>query len=124
DPRLRVRLLRNGDAVAPDDELTLDEYQRLAARTGDVWDEKPYDEHRMLLAMGLGGEAGEVLELIKKEVGHGRRRDAWIMSEELGDCLWYLSELARLNGTTLGRVARLNVEKLQARYPDGFKELG
>lgn len=102
----------------------LDAYQDAAERTGREWDEKEYDQHRMLLAMGLGGEAGEVLEIIKKEVGHGRMPNPAHMAEELGDVLWYLSELARLHGYTLSDVARMNVDKLRKRYPDGFKELG
>lgn len=104
--------------------IGLDDYQREAERTGREWDEKERDQHRMLLAMGLGGEAGEVLEIIKKEVGHGRAPDADHMAEELGDVLWYLAEEARLHGFTLSEVARRNIAKLRARYPDGFKELG
>lgn len=101
--------------------MDMDAYQAAASRTGDVWDQMPHDQHRMLLAMGLGGEAGEVLEIIKKEVGHGRDRDLRHMSEELGDALWYLAELARVHGLSLGDVAEGNIAKIRTRYPDGFR---
>jgi len=103
---------------------SFDTYQGEAARTGEEWDEMEFDRHRMLLAMGLGGESGEVLEIIKKEVGHGRARDRAHMREELGDALWYLSELARAHGWRLSKVAGTNIAKLEARYPDGFRRLG
>lgn len=104
--------------------MDLDVFQSHARRTGNTWDEKEHDQHRMLLAMGLGGEAGEVLEIIKKEVGHGRARSREHMAEELGDVLWYLAELASVHGLTLSQVAELNVAKLRARYPNGFEERG
>lgn len=101
--------------------MKLNEYQTLTHRTGKVWDEMPFDTHRMLLAMGLGGEAGEVLEVLKKEIGHGRPRDDEHTAEELGDVLWYVSELARLHGWTLDEVAEANIAKLKRRYPAGFE---
>ena len=85
----------------------LDEYQHEAERTGTAWDDKPIDEHRMLLALGLAGEAGEVLELLKKEIGHGKTPAPMRIAEELGDVLWYLSELARVHGFSLGAVAKI-----------------
>ena len=99
---------------------TLDEFQAAAARTGSAWDLMPFNEHRMLLSMGLGGEAGEVLEIIKKEVGHGKPHDAAHIVEELGDLLWYIAELARVHGASLSEVATANQEKLRRRYPTGF----
>lgn len=70
--------------------------------------------------LGLCGEAGEVAELLKKVHYHGKTWDNDDMAKELGDMLWYLSAAARCCGTTLADIARLNVEKLKARYPDGF----
>lgn len=100
----------------------MDEYQREASFTGRAWDAKPWHEHRLLLACGLAGEAGEVADNLKKEVGHGHPYDAAGLLEELGDALWYLSELARIHGIALSDVAGSNIAKIRARYPDGFTE--
>lgn len=71
-------------------------------------------------ALGLAGEAGEVCDLLKKVHGHGKAYDADKMKKELGDVLWYLANLASAHGFNLSEVAEANVEKLQARYPNGF----
>lgn len=97
---------------------TLNDYQTMASRTGSAHDGDPLQ--RLILALGLNGESGEVAELIKKEIGHGHPRQPARMIEELGDALWYVSELARHEGFTLEEVALHNLQKLRARYPDGF----
>jgi len=71
-------------------------------------------------AMGLAGEAGEVVDLLKKHLGHGHDLDADKLTKELGDVLWYVSAIAQSAGLELGDIARANVEKLRKRYPDGF----
>ncbi len=75
-------------------------------------------------ALGLAGEAGEVAELVKKRRFQGRPYDRSKMLEELGDVLWYLDLMAQLHGFTLDYVAAANVEKLTARYPNGFVQGG
>lgn len=75
-----------------------------------------------MAAMGLAGEAGEVVDLLKKHLYHGHSLDRDKLTKELGDCLWYLAVLAHLNGVDLADVAAANVVKLRARYPDGFSE--
>jgi NTP pyrophosphatase (non-canonical NTP hydrolase) len=97
---------------------TLNDYQVQTARTGAAHDGHP--AQRLILALGLNGEAGEVAELLKKEIAHGVPYDRDRMIEELGDAFWYLSELARAEGFTLEEVALRNVQKLRRRYPDGF----
>lgn len=71
-------------------------------------------------ALGLGGECGEVLELVKKGKFHGHGIDTDAMRNELGDVLWYLTALADTIGLDLADVAQANLDKLRARYPDGF----
>jgi len=73
-----------------------------------------------VLGLGIAGEAGEVTELIKKQVGHGHEPDPARLTKELGDVLWYLAMIADAYGTNLDDVARINLAKLRARYPDGF----
>lgn len=71
-------------------------------------------------ALGLAGETGEVVEIIKKAYYHGVGLDREKLKSELGDVLFYLDWLASLEGFTLQEVADANITKLKARYPDGF----
>lgn len=96
-----------------DIDWTLDEYQAEAMRSIG-------DSGRAILGLGVAGEAGEVADLIKKELGHGHPADPDKMCKELGDVLWYVATLAASYDLTLDEVARANTRKLRARYPDGF----
>ena len=77
-------------------------------------------QHAFLLgAIGLGGEAGEVLELIKKFVYHGDELSSDALLLELGDTLWYLTLIASTAGFTLEDVIDANMKKLIARRESG-----
>lgn len=97
--------------------LTLDEFQRLSERTAE-----PHTHELLNYGLGISGEAGEVSDLIKKSFFQGHSFAVEDIRKELGDVLWYVSQIARLAGTSLEEVARANVEKLKKRYPDGFSE--
>jgi NTP pyrophosphatase (non-canonical NTP hydrolase) len=71
--------------------------------------------------MGLAGEVGEVVEPLKKFLYHGKTVDYAEVKKELGDVCWYVAALANELGIELNDVLEQNVEKLQKRYPDGFK---
>lgn len=92
----------------------MNDYQRQAMRTSN----KDLSERDRLFcaSLGLGGETGELLNLIRKEVLQGRPRDVLKIKEELGDCLWYIAEIAELYGLKLEEVAAHNLKKLQMRY--------
>lgn len=68
--------------------------------------------------------AGSICDVVKKNEYHGRPADKTAMLKELGDVLWYVSALALDYGFTLEEVATANVEKLKARYPEGFVKGG
>lgn len=97
-------------------ELT--QYQRLAMRTSNP--DQPAQQRRMIAALGLAGEAGEVADLIKKEIGHRHGEDREKVRDELSDVLWYLAEIADCYGFQLSHIAQHNITKLVERYPDGF----
>jgi NTP pyrophosphatase (non-canonical NTP hydrolase) len=98
--------------------LTLDEYMQLAMRTRnpDVTGFSALLEG----AMGCSGEAGELLDELKKVAFHGHDLDKDKLLKELGDNLWYTARTADALGVSLEDVARRNIEKLRARYPHGF----
>lgn len=95
--------------------MTFDEYQTNAQRT------IPAGHDRILNGvMGLNGEAGECIDIMKKAMFQGHELDREKLIYEGGDCLWYLAELATGLGVSLGDIAQHNVDNLKKRYPDGF----
>lgn len=72
--------------------------------------------------MGLCGESGEVIDLVKKYLAQGHPLDVDKMIEELGDVAWYLAEAATALNISLDEILNKNIEKLSNRYPDGFNE--
>ncbi len=97
------------------------EYQEATRRTASAGQADPTPPLRIaVLALGLVGEAAEAAEMIKKWAGHGVPFELDKLKKELGDLLWYLSRLADEHGISLQDVADANIEKLKARYPDGF----
>lgn len=78
----------------------------------------------LLCGLGLAGEGGEVADILKKHVFHGKALDTAHLFEEVGDVLWYLDRLCWLMGWTLEEVMQANVAKLRKRYPGGFKKVG
>lgn len=101
-----------------------DAYQRETERTAAKNGEEGYNTSIAVLALGLCGEAGEVSELIKKYLGHGITFEISKLKKELGDVLWYLTRLGAEHGIDLRDIAAANMEKLRARYPEGFVEGG
>ncbi|HTK05992.1 MAG TPA: nucleoside triphosphate pyrophosphohydrolase family protein [Ktedonobacteraceae bacterium] len=97
--------------------MEITEYVREVHRTCSI------TEPRDLLtisALGIGGEAGEVVDHLKKVLYHGHDLDTNALCKEIGDLLWYLILLCETTGLTLDEVMQANVEKLRKRYPEGF----
>ena len=101
--------------------MTLNEYQREAMRTASGMCAKCNDNLLLNGAMGLNGEAGEVIDLLKKYIFQGHDLDKEHIAKELGDCLWYIAIAAKGAGYTLDEIAEMNKAKLRSRYPDGFE---
>lgn len=74
----------------------------------------------MGFGLGIAGEAGEVADVIKKEVFHDHPEDTEKIKKELGDVLWYVAAVATVYKLDLEDIAVANLEKLKKRYPDGF----
>lgn len=97
--------------------MTFDEYQRAAGRTIN----RRLNRMEILRhgIFGLTAEAGEVAGLYQKELqGHAIEIQALV--KELGDVMWMVSEICEINGIKLSTVAETNIQKLMARYPEGF----
>lgn len=70
--------------------------------------------------LGLSGEVGEFNDMIKKWVFHEKDLDMEHAKKEAGDILWYISMLCESFGWNMNEIMQMNVDKLIARYPDGF----
>lgn len=98
--------------------MTINEYQKEALRT-ESGGSMP-DLRILNGLMGLNGEAGEAIDLLKKHMFQGHEIDAEHMAKELGDVAWYLAISADAIGYDLETILQMNVDKLRSRYPDGF----
>ena len=99
--------------------MTINEYQIAALRTAQM---DKLSKIALLInsALGLCGESGEVADLVKKHLFQGHTLDLDHVAKELGDISWYLAVGAYAIGLDLESIFRMNKEKLEARYPDGF----
>ena len=108
----------------------LDRYQEAAGRTSNIdndkiikrLQEKPELVGLINDALGVAGEAGEIADHIKKVVYHGHDLEIEHLLKEVGDEFWYLADMATRLNAKLSKVAAMNINKLKARYPDGFDE--
>ena len=98
--------------------MEINEYQDLAMRTLN----KELNKKDVLLngVMGLCGESGEVIDIVKKHLAHGHELDKEHMIRELGDVAWYLAETAYALDVKLEDILQGNINKLKSRYPEGF----
>lgn len=98
--------------------MNINEYQMLAMRTLN----KNISKKDMLInsMMGLCGESGETIDLVKKHLFHSHPLDKEHLIKELGDIAWYLAEAATALDVDLNEIFEKNIEKLKKRYPDGF----
>lgn len=116
--------------------MTGNEYQKAALRTAsltgknnlvspmvEILLERGYPMNDLMLlngALGLGGESGEVEDIVKKSIFQGHQIDREHVAKELGDVAWYLAVAAAGIDYDLDTIFQMNVDKLWARYPDGF----
>lgn len=97
--------------------MYLNQYQALAARTIN---KTLTDGEKAAHALhGMVSEVGE-LHGIYQKFYQGHAFDPDHMKKELGDILWMIAEYCTAMGWDLGEVAQLNIDKLRARYPEGF----
>lgn len=71
---------------------------------------------------GLSDEVGELNSAVKKYVEYGKPLDITNIQEEVGDCLWRLSQICQAIGYSLEQAMIHNIEKLKVRYPEGFSD--
>lgn len=110
--------------------MTGNEYQQYAMRTNDgkaterleafVSDDRVDIGGILNGCLGLAGESGEFLDMIKKWIFHGKPLDEEHAKKEVGDVCWYIAMICHSFGWNLDEIMRMNIDKLKARYPEGF----
>jgi NTP pyrophosphatase (non-canonical NTP hydrolase) len=100
--------------------MDLKEYQEKSRKTA-IYPEA--GRNYIYPTLGLSGEAGEVAEKIKKVI---RDKNGVIDNEtkeeikkELGDVMWYVSQIASELGLSLDEIGEKNIEKLYSRMERG-----
>jgi len=99
-------------------ELTANAYQKLAMRSLNP----ALSKKDVLIngVMGLCGESGEAIDIVKKWLAQGHALDEKKLAKELGDIAWYLAETAWALDIPMEEILRGNIQKLEERYPGGF----
>ena len=98
--------------------MEINEYQTLAMTTLNP----ALSQKDVLInsVMGLCGESGEAIDIVKKWLAQGHQLDKEHLAKELGDIAWYLAEAATSLDLNLEDILEANIEKLKKRYPEGF----
>ena len=98
--------------------MTINEYQKLAMKTLNP--ELSNQDVLINGVMGLCGESGEAIDIVKKWLAQGHDLDKEKLAKELGDIAWYLAETAWALDIPLEDILQANIDKLRQRYPEGF----
>ena len=98
--------------------MRVNEYQEAAMATLNP----ALDKKDVLInsVMGLCGESGEAIDIVKKWMMQGHDLDKDHLIKELGDVAWYLAEAATALDVPLETVLQGNLDKLRQRFPNGF----
>ena len=112
--------------------MTGNDYQKLAMRTNDgkaterlerscdVFSDFQDMGGIVNAALGLSGEVGELNDMIKKWIFHEKDLDEEHLKKELGDIMWYIAMMCHAFRWGLDEIMEMNINKLKARYPEGF----
>ena len=98
--------------------MTINEYQVLAMTTLNP--ELSKKDVLINGVMGLCGESGEAIDIVKKHLHQGHELDKEKLAKELGDIAWYLAETAWALDIPLEEILQGNIDKLKRRFPEGF----
>lgn len=95
-----------------------EDVSRTLAEVPDSFRENLGQELHMVI--GISTEAAELLDAYKKELAYKKPLDDVNCQEEIGDIMWYISNLCKLKGWDFEKICQTNIDKLKARYPEKF----
>jgi NTP pyrophosphatase (non-canonical NTP hydrolase) len=102
-----------------------DDVVRLMTKSGGaiLGSMTPATAHLLHMALGITGEAGEIVDAIKKHVVYGQPLNCDNLVEELGDLMFYVSGLRQHLRLSEEVVLQANIDKLAVRYGDQYSDL-
>ena len=99
--------------------MKVNEYQELAMTTLNP--ELNKKEVLINSVMGLCGESGEAIDIVKKWLAQGHELDKEHLAKEFGDIAWYLAEAATALDMSLEDIFQANIDKLKKKIIDSIK---
>lgn len=99
-------------------------YQKNCLKTASRISTASMDNMLLQGVMGMCGESGEAIDIVKKHIFQGHPLDREHLAKELGDVLWYIATTAEAIGYPLEDIMRMNLRKLKDRYGDSFSADG
>lgn len=100
--------------------MRFNDYQNLTGRTRNITLSKEMELGNY--ALGMVCEAGEVGDALKKHIYHGHSLNSNDIIKEMGDTLWYMSNICTLLDIDFDEISIQNIKKLEKRYPEGFSK--
>lgn len=97
--------------------MNFNEYQKAANKTL-----RGNEQVLTNCALGLGSETGQVVDLVKKYTFHGEELNREQLVKEMGDVLWYLSQISEWNNVPFEEVADFNIKRLNKRKDAMLKD--
>jgi NTP pyrophosphatase (non-canonical NTP hydrolase) len=99
--------------------MKLNEFAKLAARTNA---ELAPGLDNLHMVLGVVTEAGELADIFKKNLAYNKLIDWVNVQEEIGDCMWYLAVMCKINGFNFEKILDITIDKLKIRYPDKYTD--
>lgn len=99
--------------------MQIKDFQQLSKRT--LNNDLSRKEQMANMVIGMYGETGEVADIIKKHLYQYHSLDTGHLIEEIGDVMFYISNLCNLFNIDIEHCLEANIEKLKKRYPEGFE---
>ena len=99
--------------------MTGNQYQILAART--INEKLDMTEQMYHALHGMVGEIGEIHSIFQKRYQGHQEGIVEHLMKETGDLMWFIAEFCTAMGWDLDEVMQMNIDKLKARYPEGFE---
>lgn len=122
EEKISRKLRMYGRVVGPEKKMTLNEYQAFCLSTSEALGVNE-DDRFIIASMGVVGEAGEVIEKVKKLLRdyNGVMTDDFKkgLVGEIGDVMWYCAVLSDEIGYDLCTVSQKNIDKLLSRLERG-----
>ena len=82
----------------------------------------PRKAHLLHMALGVAGEAGELVDAIKKHVMYNKALDVDNVREELGDLMYYITGMMLQLDMSEAEIKQSCIDKLRKRYPTGYSD--